>query len=122
MRDQTCSVVLADGHSGSQSGAAGLMVRNQSMLRWGLCSAIALLSLFYLISAFWGGRAGPEEDRQDTSVVIVAAKYIPAFSTLHAEDVCLRNFPKGYVPPGALHSVPELSGETNLPLYSSGTT
>lgn len=119
MRDQTCSVVLADRHSGSQSGAAGIMVKNKSTLRWILCSAIGLLSIFYLISGFWGGHALPDEDRQDTSAVVVANKYIPAFSPVHAGDVSLRNFPKNYIPPGALHSASELSSESNLPLFSS---
>jgi pilus assembly protein CpaB len=95
------------------------MVKNPLLMRWILGGAIAVLAIVYVCSGFWGGRAQPDEDRQDTSAVVIADKYIPAFSPIHPEEVSVRNCPKGYIPPGALHSVAELMNENNLPLYSS---
>ena len=95
MRDQTCSVLLADSRSGSEPGTAGGLVMKKNYLRWGLAGAIAVLAVFYLVSGFFGGRTISEDDRQDSTAVIIAQRYIPPFSPIHADDVSIRN-PKVY--------------------------
>lgn len=44
--------------------------------------------------------------------VLVARRYIPAFTPLRADDVVEQEYPGMLVPPGALQSVQELSKET----------
>ena len=58
-------------------------------------------------------------DPGDVVPVIIADRYIPAFTVIKPEMVRVQDFPKGFVPPGALNSKTELMNETGKLLFTS---
>ena len=101
-------------------GSAGAQLKGTSKLRLGLVAAIAAW-LFanvcpHPLSAFSGLWAG---DTTDSIPVLVTDAYIPAFQVVKPQGVKIRNYPKDFVPPGALHAKPELLSETGQFVFSS---
>lgn len=88
-------------------------------MRWFLISAIAVLLGGYGAFAFFGNRAGADDDQEDSFAVVVANRYIPAFSAVTAAQAVVRRFPKEYAPPGALSDLSELSDDKGLAAYGS---
>jgi Flp pilus assembly protein CpaB len=102
------------------SGATGSLLKGQSRLRLGLITGIAVcLFLNYCphplaaIGNLWSG------ETTDMVPVLVVDHYTPAFKVIKPEDVRVRNYPKDFVPPGALHAKTELLMETDRYVYSS---
>jgi Flp pilus assembly protein CpaB len=89
---------------------------NIKAVRYGLFGFIILLSILFWYP--WGsGRS--ESGAADTIPVLVADSYIPAFTIVKEPMVAVRNFPRGFVPPGALHAARELTADDNQALYLS---
>ncbi len=119
MRDQTCSVLLANGNSGSQPGSARAMVKNWTPLRWVLVGTIVGLAVLYGVVVFFQAPSVPDEDNQESTAVVIAKRYIAAFTIIHPDDLSVRSFPKGFVPPGAFHAGADFSGTNALPVFAS---
>jgi Flp pilus assembly protein CpaB len=84
-------------------------------LRYGLISLILVLAAFLWGPALLKGRAGLGND--DMVPVVVADQYIPAFSIVKEKMATVQYYPKGYVPPGALHAIHDMHGDGDRDLY-----
>ena len=115
MRDQTCPTVRLSWRN--RLWPAGAMGENISRVRYGLFSLVGVVSIFFW--GPWGNGDRSGAGSADMIPVLVADNYIPPFSVVKESMVTVRNFPRGYVPPGSLHAVRELSSENNQGLYVS---
>ena len=80
-------------------------------------AGIGILSIaLFLGKGFIGGG---ETDAQEMMPMLVADRYIAAFSVLKKEDVTLKHIPKAYVPPGMLYTWHELLNDQDQPLYTT---
>jgi Flp pilus assembly protein CpaB len=91
-----------------------------SKLRLGLVAAIAACLFASVsphplaaLSGLWSS------DPADSVPVLVADAYLPAFQVVKPQGVKIRNYPKDFVPPGALHAKSELVSETGQFIFSS---
>jgi len=94
-------------------------VRHLLLIRIVVVSVVVAAVIFYASSGLFETHGGSEDDRQDNAAVLVARHYLPAFSLVHAADVTVRTFPKGFVPPGAFHAIAELGGDNETALFST---
>jgi len=94
-------------------------VKNPNALRWTLIGLLSLIVAVYLGEGIFGGHSSSDDEGPDSPAVVVAHRYIPAFTQINPSEVAVRNYPKGFVPPGALHAVSELTRENGLPVYVS---
>ncbi len=119
MRDQTCSVLLANGNPGGQSGSTRSLVKNWTPLRSVLVATIVGLAVLYGAFGLFEGRPLSDDDSQESTAVVIAKRYIPAFSSINPSDLTVRNFQKGFVPPGAFHATADFGGTHGLPVFAS---
>jgi len=91
------------------------MAKNVKRLRYGLIALIVVLAAFTWGPQIFKGRAGLGSD--DMAPVLVADRYIPAFSIVKEKMATVQYYPKGYVPPGALHALHEMQGDGGRELY-----
>jgi pilus assembly protein CpaB len=94
------------------------LVNRQNLLRSFLLAAIFSASA-YIGLAKWISSADREVETADTLPILIANRYVPAFSLVRSEAVSMKTFPPGFVPPGALHSANELVDSKGRPLYIS---
>ena len=101
-------------------GSAGALLKRQSRLRLLLMAALAACLLANIgphplafLENLWSGEAA------DTVPILVAGGYLPAFQVVKPEGVRVRNYPKDFVPPGALHTKAELVTEAGAYGYST---
>jgi Flp pilus assembly protein CpaB len=92
---------------------------NHYKLRVGLISAIVLVSGSLGFSkmrspSFWNSR-----DPADWVTVLVAGRYIPAFTVIRSQDIETKEFPKDLVPPGSLRAIHALVNEHAQARYVS---
>ena len=88
-------------------------------LRMGLVVAILLVLIFIGASKARSALHWGSSDPGEWVSVIIADRYIPAFSVIKADVVRSQDFPKGLVPPGALRSKAELENENGQKLFTS---
>jgi Flp pilus assembly protein CpaB len=67
----------------------------------------------------WAGVDNAEQESAETVPVIVADRFLPAYSPLKNKGLVIRNFPAHFVPPGAFRSFSELAGENGQPRFAS---
>jgi Flp pilus assembly protein CpaB len=99
---------------------AGDVAHRQPRLRLILGGALVLsLGILFFPSNFsvFSFLAGSE--RETTVPVLVAKRYLPAFSVIHSEGVDVHRYPASFVPPGALNSLSELKSDTGQNVYAS---
>jgi Flp pilus assembly protein CpaB len=101
-------------------GPAQSLLDGQNRLRLYLLAGIAVA----LIVACWPRQKLSfgsifSEESTDSVPVLVAEHYLSAFQTIKPEDVHVRNYPKDFVPAGALHSKAELITEAGQMAFSS---
>lgn len=78
---------------------------------------VALLLLGFTKSrSFWHWSSS---DPGEAVPVLIADRYIPAFTVIKPDVVRLQEFPKGLVPPGALRAKNELENENGQVLFTS---
>jgi len=94
------------------------MVKNVVLIRGILIGLILLLGGWYLAGSF-GDHSLSADSAEDSLSVVIANRYIAAFTPVALAQVTVRNFPKGYIPPGALHATNDLMAENGLPLFAS---
>ena len=95
------------------------MAANPSRLRWILIAAVLAALIFMIFPKVHSIFHGSSFDPEDSVTVLVADSYIPAFSVIKAALVRGQEFPKGLVPPGALHTKTELQDENDRPHFIS---
>lgn len=83
-------------------------MKSWTPLRKGLVVAVILLVGGLTLQSHWSQAADPEEEVAESTMVLVAGQYVPAATVLRPSMVQPRAYPKGFVPPGALHSLKDL--------------
>ncbi len=63
--------------------------------------------------------AGSADESSDSVALPVSERYIPAFSIIKPEWISMKQYPRAYVPPGALHSKDDLSNAEGRPIFMS---
>jgi len=86
-------------------------------LRWILIAIIAFLGGYYVLSGGFNGFSDSQVENGDSSSVLIANQYIPAFTVLKPGMAAIRTFPKGFMPPGSLHALEDLSDEGRGPAF-----
>jgi pilus assembly protein CpaB len=95
------------------------MAINPSRLRLSLAIAILVALAILAIPKGRGSFHWSASDPGEVSPVLVADRYIPAFTVLKPSMIRVLDFPKGLVPPGALHAKAELQNENDQWLFTS---
>jgi pilus assembly protein CpaB len=95
------------------------MVKNKLLIRSILAILILVLGGWYLGMGIFGEHIFLGNTGDDLLAVVVANRYIGAFTPVMRNQVTIRNFPKSYIPPGALHAVADLVGDNGLPIFAS---
>ena len=93
------------------------MPRRTAIREWSVLALAAALTV-----VVWGPLSGKEKSAagaDDMVPVLVADRYIPAFTIIDEKMAAVRHFPKSYVPPGPLHAIRELLSEADRALYIS---
>src|SRR5262245_53602385 len=88
-------------------------------LRIGLIAAIVVAAGFLAVSKSGVAWHWNSQDPADIVPVLVAGRYIPAFAVIKPDMVHAQNFPKGFVPPGAIKSKAELANDGGQLLFTS---
>jgi Flp pilus assembly protein CpaB len=88
-------------------------------LRYVLLILIAVSLIGTLSTRFLSGLSWSSSDPGETLQVLVASRYIPPFSVIKPELVQARDFPKAYVPPGALLRSSELHNSNEQFVFTS---
>ncbi len=86
-------------------------------LRAGLILAILLVTGWLGLQKCRGAWSGWWHDPADRISVLVADRYIQAYSVIRPEDVREQEFPKSFVPPGAVTSLQELQNDEGQRLF-----
>src|SRR5258708_6864705 len=101
------------------AGRRWLMGVNPTKLR-GILAAAILVVLIILVfqksrdAWHWGA-----SDPGDVTPVLLADRYIPAFTVIKPEMVRIQEFPKDLIPPGALRSKTDLRNNSGQMLFVS---
>src|SRR5258708_1818169 len=101
------------------AGRRWLMGVNPTKLR-GILAAAILVVLIILVfqksrdAWHWGA-----SDPGDVTPVLLADRYIPAFTVINPEMVRIQEFPKDLIPPGALRSKTDLRNNSGQMLFVS---
>jgi Flp pilus assembly protein CpaB len=117
MRHQTCTE-LWNSLSTSLRTPGGL-VNKQTLLRYVLIGMIVIILGYMGLSRFITGSTDNGNDSPETLNILVADRYIPAYSPVKPRDISVKSFQRGYVPPGALQSADELKDAKGQPLFLS---
>lgn len=97
--------------------AAGQMVNPTPRLIWGM--GAALVFVLGSVGVWKVGFSGDPQDTQDMVPVLITTRYVPAFHTITKGQTALKGMPKAYLPPGAFHSIRDLSNDQGQILYVS---
>ena len=97
----------------------GALVNKQTLLRRVLIGMIALILAYQGLSHYLTRAMDAGPDSPETLAILVADRYIPAYSPVKPRFISVRNFPRGYIPPGALHANEELVDTHGQPLFIS---
>ena len=97
----------------------GELVRSRSLLRIILMLGILGLSAYAFRSDISHITGGLFSTASDDIPVLVADRFIPPFQILKRDDLKIKNFPREFVPPGALHYSNEIVREDGQMLYST---
>lgn len=95
------------------------MVKRFWILRGALIAALLAVGSIAGIRTFGTSRHDVALNSDDTAPVLVAGRYIPAFTSIKADDVRVESFPKPLIPTGALHNAGELQDSDGKTLYLS---
>jgi pilus assembly protein CpaB len=95
------------------------MAANPNKLRMFLVVAILVVLGVLGISRFRIAWHWNSQDPGDVVPVIVADRYIPAFTVIKPEMVRVQEFPKEVVPPGAIKAKKDLANENGQLLFTS---
>jgi pilus assembly protein CpaB len=115
MHYPTCAELL--GSVRNKIRTPGPLDRRLTPLRLGLIAAITSLLLGWGLWNLLQGLEGNEES-QDSSI-LVAQSYIPPFSAVKQRQAVVKEFPRGFVPPGAFHALNELVDDNGRPRFFS---
>ncbi len=81
--------------------------------------AIGLVSAALIAGKMKSAWDDMSHDPAETVAILLADKYIPAFTVIQPEDVRAAEIPKIFVPPGTLGSVQELKNESGQKIFVS---
>ncbi len=95
------------------------MAADPKKLRMVLIAAIFIAVAFLAASKSRTNWHWSSQDPGDVVPVIVADRYIPAFTVIKPEMVRVQEFPKGIAPPGAIKAKNELANESGQLLFTS---
>lgn len=94
-------------------------MKDWNTLRWALIGSAAFLTLGLYIHSHWIGERDGEEEVAESTAVLVADRYIPALTIVKPGMVKPKKYPRGLVPPGALHALKQLSSTQGQGVFQS---
>jgi len=92
---------------------------NPTRLRLILVAAVVGSLAWLVIPKIFNAIHWSSADPGEFVPVLVADHYIPAFTVIKPDWIRLQNFPKAFVPPGALHAKADLQNATGQMLFTS---